>query len=204
MLLLFWQFNIQRIVRRHLLSYLQLHQNIDRFSTLFYWYASKFAINLLIKSLPHLKRVWLIVTRQCNGAFEMQLQWDLQRSLYCKCTDEFASETRTATRSRRTRKRAFHFCSPGVVRRSHVAARQLSALLYCMSAPLPLCRRRCCPCCCVGIGKSMIKIDYYSRPSGVCRYGRLFYFACVFYFFFYLTNLRKNGQSLFGAKYGRT
>ena len=25
-----------------------------------------------------------------------------------------------------------------------------------------------------------------------------------FYFFFYLTNLRKNGQSLFGAKYGRT
>jgi len=145
MLLLFWQFNIQRIVRRHLLSYLQLHQNIDRFSTLFYWYASKFAINLLIKSLPHLKRVWLIVTRQCNGAFEMQLQWDLQQSLYCKCTDEFASETRTATRSRRTRKRAFHFYSPGVVRRSHVAARQLSALLYCMSAPLLpvlLCRNR--------------------------------------------------------------
>jgi len=39
-------------------------------------------------------------------------------------------ETRTATRSYRTRKRAFHFCSPGVVRRSHAAARQVPALLY--------------------------------------------------------------------------
>jgi len=31
--------------------------------------------------------------------------------------------TRTATRSCPTRKRAFHFYSPGVVRRSHTAAR---------------------------------------------------------------------------------
>jgi len=31
-------------------------------------------------------------------------------------------ETKTATRSCRTRKRAFHFCSPGVIRRRHTAA----------------------------------------------------------------------------------
>jgi len=31
-------------------------------------------------------------------------------------------QTRTTTRSCRTRKRAFHFYSPGVVRRSHAAA----------------------------------------------------------------------------------
>jgi len=43
----------------------------------------------------------------------------------------------------------------------------------------------------------------YSRPSGVCRYGRLFWIACVFSFFFYLTNKRKNGRKYFGAKYGR-
>jgi len=34
---------------------------------------------------------------------------------------------RTATRSRRTLKRAFHFFSPGVVRRSHAAARAAAA-----------------------------------------------------------------------------
>jgi len=33
--------------------------------------------------------------------------------------------TRTATRSCRTRKRAFHFYSPGVVRRSHAATRHV-------------------------------------------------------------------------------
>ena len=44
----------------------------------------------------------------------------------------------------------------------------------------------------------------YSRPSGVCRYGRLLYSAPVFFLFFYLMNLRKNGRTLFGAKYGRT
>jgi len=38
--------------------------------------------------------------------------------------------TKTATRSCRTRKSAFHFCSPGVVRRNHAAARHVWALLY--------------------------------------------------------------------------
>ena len=28
----------------------------------------------------------------------------------------------------------------------------------------------------------------YSRPSGVCRYGRLFWIACVFSFFLFLLN----------------
>jgi len=28
--------------------------------------------------------------------------------------------------------------------------------------------------------------DNYSRPSGVCRYGRLFWIACVFSFFFFI------------------
>jgi len=40
----------------------------------------------------------------------------------------------TATRSCRTRKRAFHFYSPGVVRRSHAVARQVRALLYVYSS----------------------------------------------------------------------
>jgi len=35
--------------------------------------------------------------------------------------------TRTATRSGRTRKRAFHFFTPGVVRCSQAAARQMRA-----------------------------------------------------------------------------
>jgi len=37
---------------------------------------------------------------------------------------------RTATLSCRTRKRAFNFYSSGVVRRSHVAVRNVRALLY--------------------------------------------------------------------------
>ena len=37
------------------------------------------------------------------------------------------SELRTATRGCRTRKRAFHFCSPGVVWRSHDVARHVRA-----------------------------------------------------------------------------
>jgi len=44
-------------------------------------------------------------------------------------------ETRTTTRSCQTRKRAFHFYSPGVVRRSHAAARHVAVLLY---GPPPL------------------------------------------------------------------
>jgi len=43
--------------------------------------------------------------------------------------------TRTARRSSGTRKRAFHFCSPCVVQRSHAAARKAQALA------------RCCCCC---------------------------------------------------------
>ena len=39
--------------------------------------------------------------------------------------DVLGEKTRTATRSYRTRKRACHFYSPGVVRRSHTAARQV-------------------------------------------------------------------------------
>jgi len=38
--------------------------------------------------------------------------------------------TRTTTRSCRTRKRAFHFYSPGVVRRSHAAALHVWAVFY--------------------------------------------------------------------------
>ena len=42
------------------------------------------------------------------------------------------SQPRTAMRSCRTRKRAFHFYSPGVVRCSHAAVRHVRAL--CMAA----------------------------------------------------------------------
>jgi len=44
--------------------------------------------------------------------------------------------TRTTTRSCLTQKRAFHFCSPGVVRRSHAATRHVRALSHAS--------RRCC------------------------------------------------------------
>jgi len=44
-------------------------------------------------------------------------------------TNQFTKQI-TATHSCRTRKRAVHFCSPGVVRRSHAAARNVRALLY--------------------------------------------------------------------------
>jgi len=39
-------------------------------------------------------------------------------------------KTEKATPSCRTRKRPFHFFSPGVVSRSHTAAQQVPALLY--------------------------------------------------------------------------
>jgi len=59
--------------------------------------------------------------------------------------------TRTTTRSYRTSKRAFHFCSPSVVRLSHAAARQMRA--RCFSRCCCCCcrhrRRRCCWCCCI-------------------------------------------------------
>jgi len=48
-----------------------------------------------------------------------------------------------------------------------------------------------------------VSFAYYSRPSGICRYGRLFYFARVFYFFYLMRNLW-NGRKYFGTKYGRT
>ena len=51
-------------------------------------------------------RFWILVTHKIYS------QW-----LICK--------TRAATYSCRTRKRAVHFCSPGVVRRSHAAARHV-------------------------------------------------------------------------------
>jgi len=51
------------------------------------------------------------------------------------------SETGIAARNCRTRKRAYHFYSPGVVRRSHAAARHVRALLSY--------DRRCCWRCCV-------------------------------------------------------
>jgi len=51
---------------------------------------------------------------------------------------------------------------------------------------------------------SVFKMLVTAARSGVCRYGRLLYSAPGFFFFFYLTNLRKNGRTLFGAKYGRT
>ena len=60
-------------------------------------------------------------------------------------------QTRTAAHSCRTRKRAFHFSSPGVVRRSHAAARHVRALLYGPSVLLPLLLKRCC--CCVGTSR---------------------------------------------------
>ena len=45
--------------------------------------------------------------------------------------DDFVTtKTKTATHSCRTRKRAFHFYSLGVVRLSHAAARHVQALLY--------------------------------------------------------------------------
>jgi len=47
----------------------------------------------------------------------------------CSTTIHTVSQTRTATCSRRTRKRAFHFCLPGVVRRIHAAALLLLPLL---------------------------------------------------------------------------
>jgi len=49
-----------------------------------------------------------------------------------------------------------------------------------------------------------VSLDNYSRPCWRMPAGRLFYFARVFYFFFYLTNLRQNGRTPFGTKYGRT
>jgi len=59
----------------------------------------------------------------------------------CWVYREFCSacvcDTRTITRSCRIRKCAFHLYSPGVVRRSHAAARQVRALA----------RLRCCRCC---------------------------------------------------------
>ena len=58
-------------------------------------------------------------------------------------TKQIVERTRTATRSCQTRKRAFHFYSPGVVPRSHAAAEHAPALLYDR-------RRRCrcrCRCC---------------------------------------------------------
>jgi len=59
----------------------------------------------------------------------------------------FVVKTRTATRSCRTRKQAFHFCSPGVVRRSHAAADGVAAA----APPLPLLLVLLC------VGKLMIK-----------------------------------------------
>jgi len=56
--------------------------------------------------------------------------------------------TGTATRSCRTRKCALHFYSPGIVRRSHAAARHVRALLYGPPLLLPLLQQRCC-CYCV-------------------------------------------------------
>ena len=44
---------------------------------------------------------------------------------------------------------------------------------------------------------------FYSRPYGVCRYGRLLYFARVFLFLYLMRNLW-NGRKYFGAKYGTT
>jgi len=44
----------------------------------------------------------------------------------------------------------------------------------------------------------------YSRPYGVCRYGRLLWNARVFFKFFYLMRNLWNGRKYFGAKYGKT
>ena len=52
-----------------------------------------------------------------------------------------SSETSTATRSCRTRKRAFYFYSPGVVRRSHSAVRHVLArgpVTHALTPPPPL------------------------------------------------------------------
>jgi len=55
-------------------------------------------------------------------AFEVLTSLHQNACLLCFRLSAVLSITRTSTRSCRTRKRAFHFCSPGVVRRIHAAA----------------------------------------------------------------------------------
>jgi len=80
----------------------------------------------------------------------------ISRSKIASCDEQWSpkdpalllmSITRTATRSCRTRKRAFHFCLPGVVRRRHAAALHVRPGAADAAAGC-CCRHRCCCCCC--------------------------------------------------------
>jgi len=80
-----------------------------------------------------------------QNVFEFVTFWP-QLTIMHFCTRKFEKKTGTATRSYWTRKRAFQFYSPGVVRRSHAAVRHVRALSY---------ARRCCYRCCSSAGVCM-------------------------------------------------
>jgi len=99
--------------------------------------------------------------------------------------------TRTATRSCRTRKRAFHFYSLGVVRGSHAEARHVRALPY---------PRRCWRCC-IGNLMTQIIIIYLSLGHSLkIRHGAIVGNIVANLYVKFNYDRRRNGKVLWSRK----